>query len=88
MQWGSVNMGGPTTTAGGLVFVAAALDAVLRAFDGETGALLWQRQLPAGGMATPMTYLHDGTQFVVIAAGGRGRYSPTLGDTVVAYALL
>jgi hypothetical protein len=34
-----------------------------------------------------MTYLRDGTQFVVIAAGGHGRYTPALGDAVVAYAL-
>jgi quinoprotein glucose dehydrogenase len=48
VRWGSPNMGGPTTSAGGLVFVAAALDGFFRAFDSETGELLWQHQLPAG----------------------------------------
>ena len=46
-HWGSINLAGPMTTAGGLVFVAASVEAHLRAF--ETGQLLWQRRLPAGG---------------------------------------
>jgi quinoprotein glucose dehydrogenase len=85
--WGSINLGGPTTTAGGLAFVAAAVDGVFRAFDVETGALLWQDKLPAGGQATPMSYFVDGRQYVVIAAGGHGKLGTQLGDAVVAYAL-
>jgi len=59
----------------------------LRAFDTETGQLLWQDELPAGGQATPMTYAVDGKQYVVIAAGGHGKLGTTLGDYVVSYAL-
>ena len=70
---GSPNLGGPIATAGGLVFVAATLDRQLRAFDIETGRELWSAPLPAGGKATPMTYLGaDGRQYVAIAAGGDG----------------
>ena len=70
---GSPNLGGPIATAGGLVFVAATLDRQLRAFDIETGSELWSAPLPAGGKATPMTYLGaDGRQYVAIAAGGDG----------------
>ncbi len=87
LAWGGVNLGGPTTTAGGLVFVAATADGFFRAFDIESGDLLWQDQLPAGGQATPMTYEHAGRQYVVIAAGGHGKIGSTLGDHVVAYAL-
>jgi quinoprotein glucose dehydrogenase len=86
-QWGSPSLGGPMTTAGGLVFMAATMDQHLRAFDIETGLLLWQGDLPAGGQATPMTYMVDGTQYVVQAAGGHAQFGTTLGDYVVAYAL-
>ena len=86
-QWGSLSLGGPITTAGGLVFIAATMDQHLRAFDTETGLLLWQSDLPAGGQATPMTYMVAGTQYVVQAAGGHAPLGTTPGDYVVAYAL-
>jgi quinoprotein glucose dehydrogenase len=85
--WGSLNLAGPMTTAAGLVFVAASVDDHLRAFDTETGELLWEDRLPAGGQATPMTYAVDGKQYVVQAAGGHGPLGTKLGDAVVAYAL-
>jgi quinoprotein glucose dehydrogenase len=84
---GMPNMGGPIVTAGGLVFIGAATDNYLRAFDVETGRELWKGRLPAGGQATPMTYEADGRQFVVIAAGGHGGLGTTPGDHVVAFAL-
>ena len=86
---GTPNMGGPIVTASGLVFIGAAMDNYLRAFDVETGKELWKGRLPAGGQATPMTYRlrEDGKQYVVIAAGGHGRLGTTLGDYVVAFAL-
>ena len=74
-------------TAGGLVFIAAAQDNFLRAFDIETGREIWKGAIPAGGQATPMTYAINGKQYVVIAAGGHGRFGTTLGDYVVAFAL-
>lgn len=86
-EWGSPNMGGSITTASGLVFIGAAMDDVLRAFDLETGAVLWSAALPAGGQATPMTYAIDGDQYVVIAAGGHGNLGTTFGDYVVAFRL-
>ncbi len=84
---GSPSLGGSIVTAGGLVFIAAGLDDVIRAFDVESGRLLWTGELPAGGQATPMTYLVDGRQYVVIAAGGHGTAGTTAGDYVVAFAL-
>lgn len=86
-QWGSINLGGPIVTAGGLVFIAAAMDENLRAFDVQTGKELWSAQLSASAQATPMTYQIGGKQFVVIAAGGHGKLSTKMGDAVVAYAL-
>jgi quinoprotein glucose dehydrogenase len=85
---GTPNLGGPIMTAGGLTFIASAMDNYLRAFDTETGAELWKGRLPAGGQAMPMTYLgRNGKQFVVIAAGGHGKLGTRLGDSVIAYSL-
>jgi quinoprotein glucose dehydrogenase len=86
-KWGSLNLGGSIVTAGGLVFIGAARDNYLRAFNVETGAELWKGELPAGGQATPMTYQAGGKQFIVIAAGGHGRLPSKRGDHVVAFAL-
>ncbi|HLY51560.1 MAG TPA: hypothetical protein VKQ31_00990, partial [Steroidobacteraceae bacterium] len=72
-----------------LVFVGAAMDSYLRAFDIETGRELWKHKLPAGGQATPMTYRagSDERQFLVIAAGGHGPLGTPRGDYVIAFAL-
>jgi quinoprotein glucose dehydrogenase len=78
--------GGPIVTAGGLVFVAATQDAKFRAFDKSTGALLWETTLPAAGYATPSTYMVNGRQYVVVAAGG-GKLGTPSGDAYVAFSL-
>jgi quinoprotein glucose dehydrogenase len=84
---GTINLGGPITTAGGLVFIGATLDRYLRAFDVANGRELWKAPLPAGGKATPMTYLGaDGRQYVVIAAGGDGK-AWGWSDEIIAFAL-
>ena len=87
--WGSLNAGGSLVTAGGLVFIGAAKDTSLRAFDVETGKELWKGSLPASAQATPMTYRlgDNGKQFVVIAAGGHGMLRTKKGDAVVAFTL-
>ena len=86
---GTPTQGGPITTASGLTFIAATADNYLRAFDSQTGEELWRGRLPAGGQATPMTYLSraSGRQFVLISAGGHGGMRTTRGDYLVAFAL-
>ena len=82
---GIENYGGPVATAGGVLFIAATKDEKIRAFDKETGKLLWEAQLPAAGHATPAVYEKNGKQFLVIACGGgKGTKS---GDAYVAFAL-
>jgi quinoprotein glucose dehydrogenase len=83
---GTENYGGPVVTAGGLLFIAATKDEMIRAFDRDTGKILWQAKLPAGGYATPSTYSVNGRQFVVIACGG-GKMGTKSGDAYVAFAL-
>lgn len=84
---GVPNMGGPISTASGLVFIGAAMDNYLRAFDSKTGKELWKGRLPAGGQATPMTYMWKGKQYVVIAAGGHEKLGTKRGDQLIAFAL-
>jgi quinoprotein glucose dehydrogenase len=83
---GAENYGGPVVTAGGLVFIAATPDAKIRAFDKETGSLLWEDALPHAAHATPAVYEAAGRQFVVVPAGG-GKFGQASGDVYVAYAL-
>ena len=84
---GVPNFGGPIVTGSGLVFIGAAMDNYLRAFEASSGKELWRGRLPAGGQATPMTYVYKGRQYVVIAAGGHGKSGTKLGDQLVAFAL-
>ena len=84
---GAKNFGGPVLTAGGIIFIAATPDEKIRAFDKYTGRVLWEHKLPAGGYATPSTYMAGGRQFVVIAAGGGGKLGTKHGDAIVAFAL-
>jgi len=86
-EYGSINLGGSMVTAGGLVFIAAGMDDKLRAFDAETGKVIWEGPLPASAQAAPMTYAVNGKQFVVICAGGHGKLGTKRGDSVVAFAL-
>ena len=88
-EYGVPGIGGPMITSSGLIFIGAAIDNYLRAFDIETGQKLWEGRLPAGGQATPMSYSLEetGKQYVVIAAGGHGRIGSTTGDYVIAYSL-
>ena len=86
-KWGTPNVGGPAITASGLVFIGAAMDNYLRAFNVETGDEIWKARLPGGGQATPMVYEWKGRQYVVIYAGGHSRIGTTLNDELVAFAL-
>jgi quinoprotein glucose dehydrogenase len=84
---GTPNLGGPIVTAGGLVFIGSSMDDSFRAFDVDTGRVLWSVPLPAGGQATPMTFEENGGQYVVISAGGHGKLGTTLGDSVIGFTL-
>ncbi len=85
---GVFSMGGSVATRSGLIFLAATTDQYIRAIDGKTGRTLWESHLPAGGNATPLTYLGaDGRQYIVVAAGGHGGLQSRNGDQIDAFAL-
>ncbi len=90
---GVPSLGGAIVTSTGLAFIGGPIqDDHIRAYSVETHKQLWESKLPAGGQATPMTYeveLPNGRkrQFVVIAAGGNGRATSRIGDSLVAFSL-
>jgi quinoprotein glucose dehydrogenase len=85
---GSENYGGPILTASHLLFIGATIyDRKLRAFDAESGALLWEHVLPFAGTATPATYMIDGRQFVVIETNNARNPKAPQGSAYVAFAL-
>jgi quinoprotein glucose dehydrogenase len=87
IKTGTPNLGGPIVTAGGVIFIGASFDSQFRAFDVDTGKVLWSTNLPASAQATPMTYMWQGRQYVVIANGGYGNFDSRMGDYVTAFAL-
>jgi quinoprotein glucose dehydrogenase len=85
---GSISLGGAITTGGGLTFIGGTTDRRFRAFDTDTGKMLWSTEVPASAHATPMTFQFNGRQYVVIAAGGHAALSEEQrGDAVQAFAL-
>jgi quinoprotein glucose dehydrogenase len=84
---GTFNMGGAAVTAGGLVFIGATMDERFRAFDKDTGKVLWEFQMDAGGYATPAVYEVKGRQYIVIAAGGGGKPETRPGNAYYCFAL-
>jgi quinoprotein glucose dehydrogenase len=70
--------GAPLVTAGGLVFVATAQDRTLRAYDRDTGEVLWAEELPGGSEGIPATYEIQGRQYLAVpVAAGAGLFAPT-----------
>ena len=86
---GAPNVGGALLTRAGLIFIAATQERAIRAFDVQTGKLLWHASLPTVGTATPMTYIspRTGRQYVVISAGGFAAFNAPIKDYVIAFAL-
>ncbi|MDQ7774965.1 MAG: methanol/ethanol family PQQ-dependent dehydrogenase [Paracoccus aminovorans] len=75
MKWDKMEKfavwGGTMSTAGGLTFYGT-LDGFIKARDSDTGDLLWKFKLPSGVIGHPMTYKHDGRQYVAIMYGVGG----------------
>jgi quinoprotein glucose dehydrogenase len=79
------NLGGPTISSKGILFIGADFSPYLRAFDPRTGKQLGQWQLPTSARATPMTFIEDGKEYIVIAAGGHNAPMSKLDTRIVAF---
>jgi quinoprotein glucose dehydrogenase len=84
---GTPNNAGAVVTASGLVFIAATTDDLFRAMDIETGEVLWETVLPAGGQSNPFMFEADGKQYVGLMTGGHHFMETPIGDQVIAWAL-
>jgi quinoprotein glucose dehydrogenase len=88
LRLGTPFAGGGIATAGGLFFIGATADERFRAYDVDTGELLWEFDAPTSANATPMSYLANGRQFVVVSTGGHAwMYPQNKQDKLIAYAL-
>jgi quinoprotein glucose dehydrogenase len=86
-SWGSVTIGAPVITKGGLIFIGASMDSRVRAVDVKTGNVLWKHLVEAPAVAQPAVYTYKGKEYVLFIAGGNGILTPRLSDQVVAFAL-
>ena len=79
-------IGGILATAGGLVFTGEA-NGQFKAYDAETGSILWKFQAGAGVNAPPSSYSVDGKQYVVVGAGGNTQIDYKRGNNIIAFTL-
>jgi PQQ-dependent dehydrogenase (methanol/ethanol family) len=79
-------IGGIMATAGGLTFTGEG-NGYFKAYDSETGAVLWKFQAGAGVNAPPSSYTVDGKQYIVVAAGGNTQLDYKRGNTIIAFTL-
>jgi glucose dehydrogenase len=83
--------GGPVVTAGGLIFAATASDHKVRAYDEDTGKVLWEYELPTGSDGVPAVYEIGGREYIAfcVAAGDGlnlgGRRDTPVGPSPNAY---
>jgi quinoprotein glucose dehydrogenase len=71
-----VHRNGPIVTAGGLIFVGTWADRSVRAFDKQTGAVLWEKQIDANPEGVAATYQVRGRQYVAFCASGAEAGTP------------
>ncbi len=79
-------IGGSLVTAGGLAFTGEG-NGNFNAYDSRSGTLLWQFNAGAGCNAAPMTFTHNGEQFIAVACGGNFQLNFPLGDAVFVFGL-
>lgn len=83
--------GGVAATAGGLLFSGTASDRKFRAYDRDTGKVLWEASVPEASEGVPAVYEVNGREYVVMCvAAGNGMMSGPAAQkvgTYVAFAL-
>jgi glucose dehydrogenase len=79
-------IGSVLATAGGLLFSGEG-NGLFKAYDAETGSVLWKFQAGAGVNAPPASYTVDGKQYIVVAAGGNTQLNFKRGNNIIAFSL-
>ena len=79
-------IGGILATAGGVVFTGEG-NGLFKAYDSETGSVLWKFQAGAGVNAPPSSYTVNGKQYIVVGAGGNVQLNFKRGNNIIAFAL-
>jgi PQQ-dependent dehydrogenase (methanol/ethanol family) len=77
-------MGGALATAGGLVFTGEG-DGWFRAYDAESGDVLWSFFAGAGVNAPPAAYSVGGKEYIVVGAGGNTQIDFKRGNNIIAF---
>jgi glucose dehydrogenase len=70
--------GGVVATAGGLLFIGTSSDRKFRAYEADTGKVLWSYDLDAATEGVPAVYAVNGKEYIAIAVGGNGLFSQGL----------
>ena len=70
--------------SGGLVFTGEG-NGQFKAYDAETGSVLWKFQAGAGVNAPPSSYAVDGKQYIVVGAGGNTQLDFKRGNSIIAF---
>ena len=60
--------GGVVVTAGGLIFSGTISDATIRAYDKDSGKILWEQVMPAGPEGIPAVYEVNGREYLAFGA--------------------
>ena len=75
---------GVVVTAGGLIFIGTWSDRTVRAYDSQTGNVLWERQLESNPEGIPAVYEAGGRQYVVFCTR-TGRVFDNIGADSIAW---
>lgn len=87
LAMGTPNHGGALVTESGLVFIGAAKDNILRAYDLYTGETVWSYELLGGGDSAPISYMLNGRQYIAVHAGGSYAVQSRMSTKMIAFAL-
>jgi alcohol dehydrogenase (cytochrome c) len=79
-------IGGILATAGGVVFAGEA-NGWFKAYDANSGTVLWKFQAGAGVNAPPSAYTVGGKPYVVVGAGGNVQIDAKRGNSIIAFTL-
>jgi quinoprotein glucose dehydrogenase len=72
--------GGPVVTAGGLIFAGTRSDQKIRAYDKDTGSLLWEKELPARVDGVPAVFEIGGREYLAVCGRDVEGTSPEAGS--------